>query len=97
MATLFERIEIDRFTTTSWPMTAETSPLHILLGSAILKRDAPNLRWNGSGETAIDAAFRMLKGHKRFGTRRQGLFLWLGVYPDLFRLGLADVYDERLR
>ncbi|MBY5848659.1 tetratricopeptide repeat protein [Rhizobium ruizarguesonis] len=44
-----------------------------------------------------DVAFRMMKGHKRFGTRRQGLFLWLGIYPDLFRLGLADLYDERLR
>ncbi|MBY5463004.1 hypothetical protein BAE36_16795 [Rhizobium leguminosarum bv. trifolii] len=44
-----------------------------------------------------DVAFRMMKGHKRFGTRLQGLFLWLGIYPDLFRLARADSYDERLR
>jgi TPR repeat protein len=44
-----------------------------------------------------DVAFRMMKGHKRFGTRHQGLLLWLGLYPALLRLVRADSYDERLR
>ncbi|EJK81814.1 sel1 repeat family protein [Rhizobium sp. AP16] len=44
-----------------------------------------------------DAAVRMMKGHKRFGTRRQGLSIWLGLHRDLFRQTRSDLYDERLR
>jgi TPR repeat protein len=42
-------------------------------------------------------ALGMIKGQRKFGTRLQGLRMLLEIFPQAFRIGKIDRYDERLR
>ncbi|SEC65810.1 hypothetical protein SAMN05519104_1811 [Rhizobiales bacterium GAS188] len=44
-----------------------------------------------------DLALRMMKGHRQFGTRLQGLCAWFGLFPYILRLVRNDENDERLK